>query len=254
MGTNEKPLMFSIDEIDPTLKPAALMRVTLNPEAIEEYATRLDDLPHVKLTYDPTTSTHWVDDGAHTISAAIKAGRRDVKAVIKTGSYLDSFQRACHSNTDHGVRVTNADKQKRVQIALSFPEVAEWSSRRIAEWCGVANHTVEKQRSEQLGNFPSSATRVGKDGKARKPRKPREPRQLGGEPDDNGDDKPHKPLEGQCEFDFYAYQDAAVEAVISIFERCPPEGKWSLKTEIDQTTEALSRDFPERNIKIVSLA
>ena len=71
----------------------------------------------------------------------------------------------------HGLKRTNADKRRSVELAL-----AEWpnvSDRQIAEICAVGHDMVAGIRAGQLAENASCEPqpRVGKDGKARKPMK-----------------------------------------------------------------------------------
>jgi hypothetical protein len=168
-----------LDQIDDDLQPASQMRVKLDDEAVESYAEILDSLPPVLLMYDPTTLKHWVVDGGHRLTAAKLKKRTKIQANVKAGSYLDAFKEAARVNAANPVRVTNADKRHRVEVAMTHPEMSKWSNRRIAEACGVAHDTVNRLRPEsQLDESSSSAT-VGRDGKARKPPKPRKSKPSG---------------------------------------------------------------------------
>lgn len=124
------------------------MRVGLSPEAVESYAGRLDELPPIKLVRDYRTGAYWLADGCHTVTAARQAGRKAFRAVVIDGNYLDAFKEAARANDTHGVRVSNADKRHRVEQALACPDLADWSNRRIAEFCGVSHVFVNQVRPE----------------------------------------------------------------------------------------------------------
>ncbi len=166
----------AIDDIDPLLKPASLMRATLNDEAIETYAASFDKMPPVKLMVNPDDGHHWVVDGAHTISAARKLGLKDVPAIVSRGTYHEAFKEAAHSNIEHGVRVTNDDKRHRVKVALEDPVMRGWSNPLIADTCGVSHMTVSRMRPDNNLNNVQVDPRIGRDGKARSAPKPKRPR------------------------------------------------------------------------------
>jgi hypothetical protein len=132
----------SIGEIDKDLRPASEMRAELSQEAIESYSENIQSMPPVKLVYDRIAGTHWVRDGAHTISAALSLGMSEVKAVVEQGDYLDAWKLAARENTTHGQRITNADKRARVERALRHPMMTNMSHRQIAELCGVSDPFV----------------------------------------------------------------------------------------------------------------
>lgn len=162
-----KAVRVDLREIDVRLRPASQMRVGLSEEAIDAYAGAIDHMPPVKLVYDRQAKTHWLVDGCHTIAAARRNGLDEIPAQITEGSYLDAFQAACRANDTHGVRVTNADKRRRVEEALKHPEMVKWSSRRLAEVCGVVPDTICRLRPEPELSESDSSKRVGRDGKSR---------------------------------------------------------------------------------------
>lgn len=144
----------------------------------------------MRLTFDPATGKHSVDDGAHRITAARGPKRRQVRAVVRTGTYLDSFGRAARANDANGVPATNADKRHRVEVALQHPEMSRWSNVRIAEVCGVHHSSVARIRpaEDQPSQCEGSRT-IGRDGRARPARPPRPPR-PNGKPKDKGEGTP----------------------------------------------------------------
>lgn len=164
-----------LEEIDPALLPASLMRLKLDDGALERYAEILTSLDPVRLRWDPDKKIHWVEDGAHRITVARKAGLAEIRARVSAGSYEDAFRAASRANDKHGVPITNADKRHRVEMALKHPEMSKWSSRRLAEACGVSPDFASRLRPEQLSSDDSSKT-VGRDGKARPASRPRKPK------------------------------------------------------------------------------
>ena len=104
------------------------------------------------------------------VSAANRNGSKSISAEIRKGTKADALRFALGANVAHGLKRTNADKRRSVELAL-----AEWpnvSDRQIAEICAVNHHLVADARSAQLGDSPSSPEpqpRIGKDGKTRKP-------------------------------------------------------------------------------------
>ena len=78
------------------------------------------------------------------------------------------------ANASNGLRRTNADKRRSVEIALQ--EFGDLSSRAIAELCGVNPQTVINIRPE-VSNLDSSP-RTGLDGKQRPARMPKRPTEF----------------------------------------------------------------------------
>jgi hypothetical protein len=170
-------LTVDLRDIDSTLRPASLMRVHLSEEAIGEYAESIDRMPPVKLIYDRAAGVHWLVDGCHTISGAQRKRRREITAQVKDGTYLDAFREACRANDIHGVRVTNADKRRRVEEAIKHPDLKSKSQGWIADLCGVTQPFVSKLDTRSAHNGYEVKT-TGKDGKqySAKPPKPKQPR------------------------------------------------------------------------------
>lgn len=149
------PVWLDISQIDSELRPASLMRASIVDEAIEEYAENLADMPPIRVTADEN-DVHWLDDGSYRVRASLKAGKTQVACLVRPGTYLDAFEAACRANSTHGVRITNADKRRRVEAAISIPEHASKSNREIAKICGVSSTTVDRIRPDvqQSGTSP----------------------------------------------------------------------------------------------------
>lgn len=162
------------NEIVPTkIKAERLQtRAVTNSNYIDELAERMaagDTFPDITIFTDGKES--WLADGIHRLDAAIKA-KKKIGVHERKGTLADAIEFACGANDSHGLRLTNADKRRKVQLALShFPDR---SSRLISEMCGVSNHLVDEIRG---GNSPTcnkntEKTRVGRDGKRQPAAKP----------------------------------------------------------------------------------
>jgi hypothetical protein len=136
-----------IASLDSELRPASQVRARKDEDAVDAYAEAIDDMPAVTVYVD-RTGTRWLADGYHTVSAATKAGRTEVKAKVINGEYLESFGFACKANRKHGIRPSAADKRRRVESALLIPEVAGSSNRAVAALCEVSESFVRNVRSE----------------------------------------------------------------------------------------------------------
>lgn len=152
-----------------TLDVTTQARAAINNEVIEAYAEHLQSggtFPAVKVFYD--RKNYWLADGWHRVMAHQKIGSKSIAEDIAPGSRQDAIRYALGANRDHGLRRTNADKRRAVEIALrEFPDL---SSRAIAEMCAVSHPTVESARG-QVEKFTTSTNaqpekRTGKDGKA----------------------------------------------------------------------------------------
>ncbi len=103
-------------------------------------------------------------DGFHREKAARKARFKSILSEIRVGSRQDALKFALKANHQHGLRRTNADKRKAVELALT--EFGTLSDHLISDMCGVAQSFVSNQR-HQLNSEFSSSRRLGRDGKVR---------------------------------------------------------------------------------------
>jgi hypothetical protein len=237
----DRPVMVPIDEIDDGLRPARQMRLALDEEAIEQYAEHLADLPPVRLMWDEQENVYWVVDGAHSITAAAQLEDRRVRAVVEEGGYLEAFFAAARSNRAHGVRLTNADKRHRVEVALDDPALGGQSTRDVAHLCSVSQSLVARVKSEReargaahtvgapeyethLNPSNQSATVEGKDGKVYPARKPRGPAPAPAPARDKAAAAP--------EYDLDAEIDAVQTLVEGYFHQCPHRLRGRFATEI----------------------
>jgi len=138
-------------------------RVGINEETVADYAEAMTEgakFPAVVVFMDG--SEYYLADGFHRVLAATRNGWREIDADVRAGTREDAIEHSLGANTVHGLRRTNADKRRCVEIALK--EFAGMSDRAIAEMCGVSNNFVSEIRKEQMSSDDNS-TRTGKDGK-----------------------------------------------------------------------------------------
>jgi len=103
-------------------------------------------------------------DGFHRVKAARRAKLKHIIAEIRKGSRKDALRFALGANDTHGLRRTNGDKRRAVELALA--EFGNQSDHLLAEMCGVSQPFVSNIR-DQLITVISSKPRLGKDGKLR---------------------------------------------------------------------------------------
>jgi len=139
-------------------------RVALNDDAVAEYTDAYSGsggLPPLDVVFDG--EHYWVWDGLHRHHAAARAGAEAVPCHVRAGTVEDARWLACGANRSHGVKRTNADKRRAVEMALGLRP--DMSDRAIAEWCGVSNRHVSDVRAELTVNGSQSTTRTGRDGR-----------------------------------------------------------------------------------------
>lgn len=164
-------------------------RVALSKETIAEYVEAIKagvTLPPADVFHDG--AEYFIGDGWHRAYAWLEAGVANIPVTMHNGGKRDALLFAAGANQGHGLKRTNADKRRAVEIMLRDAEWGEWSDRKIAEHCGVSNDFVSRLRSEVSFNDtseeaeedddveesddepapvepPKPATRLGKDGK-----------------------------------------------------------------------------------------
>ena len=131
---------------------SAQARVALDEDALEEYAEAMRAgavFPPVVVFFDG--ETYWLADGFHRLAAALAAELETLLAEVRPGGLREAQLHAIGANALHGIRRTNADKRRAVELLLADEEWSQWSDRAIAKCCGVSNVTVSSYRKAKAG-------------------------------------------------------------------------------------------------------
>ena len=81
-------------------------------------------LPPIDVFHDGTD--YWCADGFHRVMAYSRLGRRTIMAHIRKGTKDDAVWASCGANAAHGLKRTNDDKRKAVEMALAaHPEFSD---------------------------------------------------------------------------------------------------------------------------------
>jgi len=152
-------------------------REKINPDAVTEYAEAMNNQmggPHSTgsgQTWPPLTvffdgTEYWLADGFHRLLAAQRNGKRNIKAEVIEGTRDDAAWASCAANKTHGIRRTNADKRKAVEMALRLQP--KMSDDMIGRHVGVCREFVLRIRHYSMpqpviGSHPEK--RTGADGK-----------------------------------------------------------------------------------------
>lgn len=146
MGTTHaEGVAVSAIRADVALQP----RVSLDIATIAEYAAAMRDgatFPPVVVFHDG--AAYWLADGFHRVAAARQAEAETIAADVRQGTRRDALLFAVGANADHGLRRTNADKRRAVEILLADEEWAGWSDSEIARRCAVSQPFASKVRGE----------------------------------------------------------------------------------------------------------
>jgi hypothetical protein len=136
----------------------------LQSARIREYSKAMkneDPFPPITVFHDQSQKTYWLADGFHRCAAAAAAGCTEIQAEVIEGTYRDALLHATGTNTDHGIRRTNADKRKAVFTLLTDKEWSQWSDHDIAKRTRTTQPFVSKLRHLT----ETGTVRLGADGR-----------------------------------------------------------------------------------------
>ena len=142
-------------ELDPNALEATSktqVRVRLDPAVIDAYALAMKDgavFPPVIAFAEDGSERYILADGFHRRLAAIKIAKSTLTTEVRLGGLKDALHFALAANEDHGVRRSNADKTRAVNMALDEPEYAGLSLRDIGEICRVSHQLVRNIKAER---------------------------------------------------------------------------------------------------------
>ena len=138
-------------------------RARLDPSIVADYAAAMREgaqFPPLTVFYDG--SEYWVADGFHRQAAAEEAERSEIAVQVCQGTRREAILYSCGANANHGLRRSNADKERAVQTLLRDEEWRQWSDSEIARRCFVDHKTVTRVRTamEASGEIPRQTARL----------------------------------------------------------------------------------------------
>ena len=143
------------------------IRAALDSETVAEYASAmLDGARFPAAIVFQNGPRFLLADGFHRVAAAVRNGFTDFAFDVRSGSKPEALKFALSANAQHGLKRTNADKRRSVELALT--EWPKLSSAEIARICAVSHTFVEGLRSEIQPATVAGCGRIGHDGKERK--------------------------------------------------------------------------------------
>jgi phage N-6-adenine-methyltransferase len=105
-----------------------------------------DALPAVSVVYDG--ADYWLYDGFHRWHAYAYVGKLEIPVIIQQGTQDDAQWESLAANRTHGLKRTQADKERAIRAALKHPKSAGLSNLAISRHLGVDDKTVGKYRDE----------------------------------------------------------------------------------------------------------
>jgi len=167
-------------------------RAMLDQATVDAYVADMEAgavFPPIVVFYDG--DKYWLADGFHRYAAIIKRKACATTCEVKAGTRRDAMLYAAGANATNGLRRTNEDKRRAVQMLLGDDEWVKKSDRWIAEKCGVSPSSVGKLRPalSKLDNAPPE-TRTTTDGREypvqrKQPSKPSTKKDAKPVPDEN---------------------------------------------------------------------
>lgn len=141
MAGKKKQIATELLELDERLQ----CRAEVPKEILDEYADAWKaGVKFPEVVVYQVDDRFLVVDGFCRVVSAQSIGKSKVPCVVHQGTFKDALRAACGANVSHGLRRTNADKNKAARIAIeNFPEL---SSREIGDLCGVSHAYVQNLR------------------------------------------------------------------------------------------------------------
>lgn len=161
-------------------------RAAVDEDTIADYSEaykRGDSMPPI-IVFDDGQWL-WLADGFHRVYGAQRAGLTELEFDVRRGPKRDAVLYAAGANAHHGLRRTNADKRRAVEMLLADEPTAALSDRWIADLAHVDHKTVAAVR---LGNSPAQVTKDSAIPEAREPSGV-DPGRRSLAPEERGDDE-----------------------------------------------------------------
>jgi hypothetical protein len=158
------PQTVHLNLADIRLDGGTQTRAGLLEETIEEYTNRLKvdpDCPWDRpaVVFDDGVE-YWLADGFHRHQAYSRAGLETMPCEIHVGEQRDALVYALSANHQHGLKRSQADKRRAIQIALQDSEWQDWSDHQVARLCAVDPKTVAVVRETLTREFPSDTEKT----------------------------------------------------------------------------------------------
>ena len=128
-------------------------RAALNDALIDEYAEEMKagaNFPPGDVYYDG--ENYWLSSGFHRWHGRQRGGFEDMEVNVHQGTQRDAQLASVGENAAHGLRRSNEDKRRAVEVLLRDAQWGQWSDREIARQCKVSHVFVGSVRKELSGN------------------------------------------------------------------------------------------------------
>lgn len=172
---------LQIEAVDPvieTLEIASInrdvqIRIKTDRGTVEDYQRALASgavFPPVVVFRDKKTGTLYLSDGNHRLESRVLNGDTTIEAIVHEGGKAKALAHGLGSSKGHGLRFSNADKRKAVELALKDSKLSKLKDQAIADLIGVSQPFVWKLRSSITDIKPEPGETPASD--ASEPREP----------------------------------------------------------------------------------
>jgi hypothetical protein len=136
-------------------------RVTIDTGLVQEYAELMSSgwgtFPAVEVFR--IGKELYVVDGFHRVKAALLANVGTIPANIRQGTPDDALLFCVRANSTHGLRRSNQDKRRAVEMLLDHPIFSRMGSKKIAEYAGVSSPMVIDIKRQRAGEMTTTEKR-----------------------------------------------------------------------------------------------
>jgi hypothetical protein len=141
--------MPSIRISDIDLESSVQVRARIDSDTVQDYADHIlakkPPLPPIVVFGPDSRGKYFLSEGWHRVEAHLQAKRECIAATVKEGGWKEALEHALGSNIQHGLRRSNADKRRVVELAIKHFE--GFSDLVLANKCGVSDRFVREVRN-----------------------------------------------------------------------------------------------------------
>jgi len=131
-------------------------RAAIDESTVAEYVEAIEGsakLPPLTVFFDG--AEYWLADGFHRFHAFRRLKRRSVAASVTDGTVRDALLYSAGANATHGLRRSNADKRRAVEVLLNDEEWSAWSNHEIARKTNTSPAFVASLKADHTSNVSS---------------------------------------------------------------------------------------------------
>jgi len=143
IGAEYKDIKLSEIVADPRAQPRATMDMFVADEYKDKMLAGYQFPPVIVFCEN---NTYWLADGFHRADAARRAGWDVINAEVHPGNLRTAILYSVGANSEHGLKRSNADKERAVKTMLNDPEWNHWSDNEIAAYCKIDPGFVASRR------------------------------------------------------------------------------------------------------------